>query len=116
MNKRMDLRTLLSAAGRSASDQVPLFAWLNLGIIECLEKALVSPAEVVPLFFNADNCLLVRKRFRDKAADELMSRGVQLQDLFDLLPSSKAQREFRRELAKMRSLCRKLLEHERLVA
>ncbi|MGH7227051.1 MAG: hypothetical protein ACRELF_27865, partial [Gemmataceae bacterium] len=60
--------------------------------------------------------LFVRKRLRDKIADEIMSRGVQLADLFDSLPTDEAQREFQRELAIMRGMCLKLLEQKPLVA
>jgi uncharacterized protein involved in exopolysaccharide biosynthesis len=51
-----------------------------------------------------------------KAADEVMSRGVQLPDLFEALPAEQAQREFQRELAAMRSLCLQLLQRRRSVA
>ena len=45
-----------------------------------------------------------------------MSRGVQLPDLFDVLPLADSQREFKRELALMRALCLRLLEQEKSVA
>jgi hypothetical protein len=45
-----------------------------------------------------------------------MSHGVQLPDLFEVLPPEEAHREFQRELATIRSLCLKLLEGQRLVA
>ena len=45
-----------------------------------------------------------------------MSHGVQLPDLFAVLPPEEAYREFQRELATIRSLCLKLLEAQRLVA
>jgi hypothetical protein len=45
-----------------------------------------------------------------------MSRGVQLPDLFDVLPTEEAHRELQRELVTMRSLCLKLLEDQQLVA
>ena len=41
-----------------------------------------------------------------------MSRGLQLPDLFDCLPTEEAQREFLHELEIIRSLCLKLLENE----
>jgi hypothetical protein len=68
------------------------------------------------IFFNAENCLFVRQHLREKIADEIMSRGVQLPDLFDALPIEEAHREFQRELATMRSLCLKLLGEKRLAA
>jgi hypothetical protein len=51
----------------------------------------------------------------DKTADAIMSHGVQLPDLFDVLPREEAHREFQRELAIMRALCLKLLEEKQLV-
>jgi hypothetical protein len=44
------------------------------------------------------------------------SYGVQLPDLFDALPGELAYREFKHELATMRSLCLKILENRPLVA
>lgn len=73
------------------------------------------PSQAVRLFFNADNCLFVRKLL-GKTADEIMSRGVQLPDLFDSMLLEEAHREFQRELEVMRSLCRKLLDERKLVA
>jgi hypothetical protein len=43
-------------------------------------------------FYHARNCLYVQKHFRRKEAQIIMSRGVQLPDLFDCLPQE-AQRE-----------------------
>ena len=43
----------------------------------------------------------------------VMSRGVQLPDLFESLPAEEAQREFLHELEQMRALCLQLLERER---
>ncbi len=45
-----------------------------------------------------------------------MSHGVQLLDLYDILPTEEAQREFQRELAKMRTLCLTLLAEKQLAA
>jgi len=45
-----------------------------------------------------------------------MSRGVQLPDVFEALPTEEAQQEFQRELAEMRSLSLKLLEDRQLAA
>jgi hypothetical protein len=116
MNQRIDLRTVLEATGRARPEQVALFALLNLGIVESLSNGLIGAAECVRLFFHADNCIYVRKALRLKAADEIMSHGVQLPDLFDALPTDRAQREFNRELAKLRSLCLELLGRRRSAA
>ena len=68
------------------------------------------------VFFHTDNCLYVRKHLRDKIADAVMSHGVQLPDLFEVLPTAEAHREFQRELVTMRALCLRLLEQRQLVA
>lgn len=116
MNESMNLRALLAASAKKPLQAKALFALLNLGIVESLANGLLSATDAVRLFFHVENCLFVRKQVRDKTVDEIMSRGVQLPDLFEALPADEAQREFQRELAKMRSLCLKLLEKKSLVA
>ena len=88
----------------------------TLGIVESLANGLISAADALRVFFHADNCLFVRNHLRDKLADKIMSHGVQLPDLFTVLPAEEAHREFQRELATIRALCLKLLEAKRLVA
>ena len=108
----MDLRSVLSVTnGHSTA----LFALLNLGLIESLANGMVSPDEAIRAFYNAENCLYVRKCLRQKIAAEVMSRGTQLPDLFEALPADEALREFHHELATMRSLCLRLLEKKALV-
>jgi hypothetical protein len=116
MNKRIDLAALLERSGRTRLEQVALFALINLGIVESLSSGLMSAAECLQFFFHADNCLFVRKKLRVKVADQIMSHGVQLSDLFDALPADQAQREFNRELAKLRNLCLGLLGQKRSAA
>jgi len=110
------LQQVLSVAARSPEKRLTLFALLNLGMIESLFSGLMRPSEAVRLFFNAENCLFVRKKLVVKTADEIMSHGVQLPDLFEALPPEEAHREFQRELSTMRSLCLRLLEKGKLVA
>jgi len=112
----MNLDKLLRASARTAKQKTALFAILNLGIIESLANGLVTATDAVHFFFNAENCLFVRKHLRDKTTDAIMSHGVQLPDLFEALPSKEAQREFQRELSTMRNLCLKLLGKRQLVA
>ncbi|MHB1425667.1 MAG: hypothetical protein ACYC3I_21065 [Gemmataceae bacterium] len=116
MNDSMDLQNLLAASERTSSQSKALFALLNLGIVESLANGLISAADAPRVLYNADNCLFVRKQLRDKTADEIMSRGVQLPDIFEALPADEAQREFQHELATLRGLCLKLLENKPLVA
>jgi hypothetical protein len=115
MNRIVELQALLPVSG-DLKQQLTLFGLLNLGLIESLADGLLSATDAVRLFYNADNGLFVRKQLRAKAADEIMGRGAQLPDLFDVLPAKEAHREFRRELAAMRSLCARLLDEKRKVA
>jgi hypothetical protein len=111
-----NLDALISAASQHRAARLAIFAVVNLGFVELLANGLMSAAEAVRRFYNVENCLFVRKVLKDKTADRVMSHGVQLPDLFDVLPSEEAQREFLHELATMKSLCLELLERERQVA
>jgi len=116
MNPPLSLRTLLAASGGTPAQQVVLFALLTLGMLESLANGVLSATDALRVFFHAENCLYVRKQLRDKTADAIMSHGVQLPDLLEVLTLTEAHREFQRELAVMRSLCLKLLEEKPLVA
>src|SRR4051794_35740576 len=113
MNSSIQLKNLLSETGRAPDHQLALFAFISLGVLETLSNGLMSASDAVRLFFNAENCLFVQKFMGEKIANEVMSHGVQLPDLFEALPAEEANREFRRELAIMHSLCLKLVEEER---
>jgi hypothetical protein len=108
----IDLAKLLSVFDRPASRRLGLFALL----VEWLANRALNAAEATRLFFNAENCLYVQKKLRDKTADKIMSHGLQLQDLFEALPGKEAQQEFQRELEAIRSLCLQLLNRHKLVA
>lgn len=116
MNNPISLKVLLSVPDKTLAQQLFLFALLNLGIIESLANGLISSIEALKIFFKAENCLFVRQQLQEKIADEIMSRGEQLPDLFEAFPTEEAHREFQRELASMRSLCLKLLEDKQRVA
>lgn len=116
MNNNMSLQTLLEASGGTRAQQLALFALLNMGIIESLANGLLSARHALRVFFHIENCLFVRKHLRDKTADAIMSHGVQLPDLFDVLPKEEAHREFQRELVTMRALCLKLLAEKQMIA
>jgi hypothetical protein len=115
MSDAIRLDALLSEPER-APDPLLAFAFVGLGVIDSLAYGAIGATEAVQLFFNARNCLFVRKAIHDKDADCFMSRGVQLPDLFTVLPAEEANREFQHELAAMRLLCLKLLEGRRVVA
>src|SRR5215813_2024613 len=116
MHNSMSLKTLLAASGGTSAQQLALLALLTLGMLESLANGLLSATDALRVFFHAENCLFVRKQFRDKIADAIMSHGVQLPDLFEVLSTAEAHREFQRELATMRALCLKLLEAKPWVA
>jgi hypothetical protein len=100
------------------SDRRPLtlFALLNFGLVESVEKKLIHPKDAVGFFYHADNCLFVKRHFLHKIAGQIMSYGVQLGDWFEILPKKIAQREYRNELDVIRNLCLKILGQQRLVA
>ena len=116
MNDRIELKELLADGSRTRAEQVEIIALLNLGVLESLSHGLLSAADALRTFFHAENCLFVRQQVRNRTADEIMSRGVQLPDLFDTLPPLAAQREFQHELAKMHALCLSLLEKKVVTA
>ena len=116
IDKSIDLRELLSRTDASSARALELFAILNLGLIEALGNGLIDADNALRCFYHVDNCLYIKKIIKNKVANEVMGRGVQLQDLFDILPAGQARREFLRELAKMRELCLKMLETQRSVA
>jgi len=117
MKQRIDLDTLLSQP-TNPHQRIASFALLALGIIESLVGGAMTASGAVEkkMLFHGDNCLFVRKHLRNRVVDEIMSRGVQLRDLFDTLSAEEAQREFQRELAAMRLLCLKLLGEKQLAA
>jgi hypothetical protein len=110
MNEKIYLKNLLSDSSRTEAENLELFALLNLGILESLHHGLMSASEAIRTFFHLENSLYVRHHLQDDTADEIMSRGVQLPDLFEVLPTEVAQREFQRELTKLHALCLRLLE------
>ena len=112
---KISLQALLSPLG-DRQQQIPSFALLCLGVVESLASGLMGATDAVRLFFHAENCLFVRKELKDEIADQFMSHGVQLVDLFDALPAEEAQQKFQRELAAMHSLCLELLKNEQIAA
>jgi len=109
MNRRRPSRILLSENRGSPVQQVEFFAILSLGIVQSLASGALTPGEAVQSFYHAANCAYVRRTLRSRHANEAMSRGVQLPDLFDALGAEEARREFYQELEAIRVLCLKLL-------
>src|SRR5262245_61580822 len=104
----------LAMLSRTQEQPSALFAVAALGFIDSLLAGSLTPSEAIRAFFHAKNCRFVRSKLRDKLADEVMGRGVQLPDLFDALPPEEAYREFQHELLAMKALCHELLEAERV--
>lgn len=115
MQQTIELRALLARTD-DPTQQIAAFAMLGLGVTESLLSGARGASEALEEFFHAENCRFVKQTLHSRAADEFMSRGVQLADLFDALPVAEAQREYQRELALMHALCLKLLEKERVAA
>lgn len=104
---------MLSEIGGEPAQRLRFFALLNLHIVQSLASGVMSAAEAIQLFYNAENCFYVRKHFRNKQASAVMSHGVQLPDLFEALSAKDASREFFHELETIRSLCMNLLAEKR---
>ena len=111
---RPSFRIALSDTSGSLTQQLELFALVNLGLVQSLASGILTPTDAIHRFYHAANCLYVQKQFRIKEANAIMSRGVQLADLFDALSAEEAQRELNYELEIIRSLCLKLLAKRRL--
>ncbi len=115
-NNKIILETVLSGADKTLEQKLALFAWLNLGIVESLTKQHLRPIDAVRIFFHGENCLFVRNGLKDHIADEIMSRGVQLADVFDVLEPDEAQLRFEDQLKKIRDLSLAILEQKQLAA
>ena len=113
MKQRHPSRMFLSKVPGNPPQHLELFALVNLGLVQSLTSGLLSPSEAVKRFYHADNCLYVQRRLRRREANAIMSRGVQLPDIFECLPAEEARREFYHELETMRALCLKLLGEKR---
>jgi hypothetical protein len=114
MKQSQPLRIALSDTSGSLTQQLKIFALVNLGLVQSLASGILTATDAIHRFYHADNCLYVQKQFRIKEAKAIMSHGVQLADLFDALSAQDAQREFNSELEIIRSLCFKLLAKKRL--
>ena len=108
MNGFIHLKDLLLQA-TDRRQQTTSFALICLGAVESLMSGAISSTDSVRLVFHADNCQFVRETLADETADEIMSRGVQLPDLFEALPAEMALQEYQRELVVMRDLCLRLI-------
>ena len=113
MKQHHPSRVLLSEVRGSPPQQLELFALVNLGLVQSLASGILSPDEAVERFYHADNCLYVQRHLRKREANAIMSRGIQLRDLFECLPAEEARREFYHELETIRALCLKLLGEKR---
>jgi hypothetical protein len=108
--KALKLSDLLPRSRSDSQSRVRAFALLNLGVVASLSDGTLSPQDATQYFFNGENCLFVQKGLRNKVANEIMGRGNQLYDLFEVLPHQQAKREFRSELHAIQSLCLELVK------
>lgn len=100
---------ILRFVGKDVAAHRYHFGVVSLGVVSGLANGALDLAAARALLFNANMCLLVHKRLGDKTADEIMSRGTQLEDLFEALPRKRAREECEKELATMTRLSRQLL-------
>ena len=114
MMSSMNLEPVLK--GQPHVTRLPTFALLVLGIVESISSGVLSASDAARTFFTAENCLFVRHALKNRSADQIMSRGVQLPDLFDALAPYEAARELREELRSIQDLCRTLLQRTSLAA
>ena len=61
MKQNQQLHIVFSEVTRGETQQLQLFALLNLGMIQSLASGVLSATEAVRHFYHADNCLYVRK-------------------------------------------------------
>ena len=113
MKRLQSINIVLSKLSGSLSQNLELFALVNLGLVQSLASGVLTPTEAIERFYHAENCLHVKSHYRKKEAHEIMSRGVQLADLFESLSPEEARREFYHELESMRTLCLKILSKGR---
>jgi hypothetical protein len=104
---RLDLKRILN--GLDKPRKLAVFAGLNLAMLHSIDNKGAALPDITAGFYNVANCLYVRRSLKHNEADELMSRGVQLADLFDVLPRKQAEAELKRERSAMRLICYKLL-------
>jgi len=114
MTHKIELAELL--ADGTQKDRLVVFAFLGLGLIESMKSGTLAANDAVNVFFNAANCLFVKNSLRSNTANRVMSHGVQLPDLFDVLDRKEAKQELNNELEIMSALCLRLLGSKRAAA
>jgi hypothetical protein len=107
--RAISLEAMLQHAHATREQKLEAFAVLNLGIIQSLWSGVLNSDRAIERFYNAENCLYVRRQIKDATCDEIMSRGVLLGDLLEILPPAESQRAFAQELDTIRALSLKLL-------
>ncbi len=112
----LSLDSLLPEAAGPEDRRAEVFALLALGVLDAIEAGALSPESARSHFFNAANCLFTRRTLNLPEVEEVMSRGVELPDLFDALPADTAAGEACAEVTLMRASCLRILTANRLVA
>lgn len=111
LDTKLHFSDILAPEGTDPEAQEKFFAVFLLGLIGELRQGKLEPEDAIRSVFHAENCQFVRDHFRSRLPDKVMSRGVQLADLFDALPAKVAYREFLTELRHMRTTCHQILTH-----
>lgn len=60
---------VLSKVSNASTQQLGLFALLNLRLVQSLASGILSATEAVQLFYNAESCFYVRKHLRNREAN-----------------------------------------------
>jgi len=110
------LERILGSATTRPEERREVFALIVLGLLDSLERDVLTAADLSFVFFNVGNCEFVAAHFDASDAEDVMARGVQLADLFDALDPDEARTEFAAEVIAIRNLCLAILGKERLVA
>jgi hypothetical protein len=63
MRQKKSFRITLSEANGNLTHQLELFALVNLGLVQSLASGILSPADAIHRFYQADNCLSAITRF-----------------------------------------------------
>lgn len=90
MKREAQQNILVSKFTGTTSQQLEMFALVNLGILQSLSCGILTPSAAIERFYNGANCLHVKGRLRTKESQEIMSRALQLADLFDTLNAEEA--------------------------
>jgi hypothetical protein len=76
VKQNQQFRVVFAEVTWGQTQQLQLFALLNLGLIQSLTSGVVSAAEAVKQFYHAENCLYIKNFLSNNIANSIMSHGV----------------------------------------